>query len=111
MKSSTRTLFVLTSIGLLPGAFFLVMGIVAYFHVSDPGAFDPDPELQYELPILFSFVWTVLIFVVVGVVVAARSLLRRSHFRRRMRDLGVMDEHGQWICSNEEAQRFQNNYR
>jgi len=110
MKSPNRTLIILTLIGLLPGAFALVVGIVAYIHGPDPGTRDPDPELRYTLPLLFFFLWTVFVVVVAAIAVVSRAVLQRSRFRRRMKESGVMDEQGRWICSPEEAERFQKIY-
>jgi Mg/Co/Ni transporter MgtE len=110
MKKSGRTFLIAIAVGSLPGLVLLIVGLVAWFRGPDPTSLDPDPELNYELPILFSVVWTVFIFVLISTVMGGLTIIHRLGFRRRMRRLGLMDKHGRWICSPEEAETFERIY-
>lgn len=107
MKSPVRTLLVATALGAIPGVISLIIGIYEYFHGPDPASSDPDPELAYILPILVSFLWTFFVIFVVSVAIGVSGMLHRLRFRRRMQRLGLMDEHGRWLCTKEEAESFE----
>lgn len=72
MKSSTRELVVLASVGMLPAVILLVIGVVAYFSEPPPTYIDPDPELRYLFPFILSAMWTFFIFLVVAAIIAVR---------------------------------------